>query len=466
MPFEHATRQPFPRTAMKAIAALLILHIAHMPAAGWGQLQPIQHPFSQIQLPTRGVEYCPAWESNDSGMIVGEAYLFDASGDRALLWGPHGVVALGSLGGPKSSARAINNVGWIVGESGREGEVGSQVHPVLWRNGEVIALNELNYDYGRARGVNDSGRIVGSLFAEGLPRRAVRWDRNGIVLLPSLWGEQDDALAINSAGTVVGQSWSSSHSGWRPILWDESGAHDLGTLRSDNSGRGWASDINDAGYVVGNASVRIITSHAFIWFEGKMHDIDPRPDRSSVALSINNRNEVIGNSGENPFYWSEQQGMRWLRDIAPPRAQYLPTDARDINDSSEMVVIAAHVENSRKKDSFRLFPIHPTIMLHSAVPGIAGRLNRISVSNAAPGTTVGFFYSRHGGGSLIPGCPPRRNTLQIDDPQLLGTAIADAEGRATIVRFVPPHFAGETVLVQAAVRAECAISELLVQEFE
>ena len=105
-----------------------------------------------------GYSRCLATDLNEVGQIVGTAE--DEEEDwKAVLW-QHGVLAsLPDLGGSYNRARAINENGHIVGNSG-----GSAV---LWRDGQVIDLNtflppDSGWELTDAYGINDQGWIVGT----------------------------------------------------------------------------------------------------------------------------------------------------------------------------------------------------------------------------------------------------------------------------------------------------------------
>ncbi len=83
-----------------------------------------------------------------------------------------------------------------------------------------------------------------------------------------------------------------------------------------------------------------------------------------------------------------------------------------------------------------------------------------------PGARVTFLYSKTGGGTRIPGCDLQQNALQLDSPTVIGAAVADSNGVASITRTVPPVARGQTILFQAVVQGECAISQLVVFRFE
>lgn len=118
---------------------------------------------------------------------------------------------------------------------------------------------------------------------------------------------------------------------------------DLGTL-----GGSWsrASDINDRGQVVGEASCKpdatgYEISHAFLWDDGRMYDLGtPRKDQSSCAHAINNRGQVVGtgydldDGDQHPFLWQNGRMNR----LAIPYD--LGCEAMSISDSGRIALVA------------------------------------------------------------------------------------------------------------------------------
>ena len=66
---------------------------------------------------------------------------------------------LGTLGGTSSSARDINDLGQVVGESQIAGD--TEMHAFLFTNGEMKDLGTLGGTMSTACGINNKGEVVG-----------------------------------------------------------------------------------------------------------------------------------------------------------------------------------------------------------------------------------------------------------------------------------------------------------------
>ena len=87
----------------------------------------------------RGMEESEAVAINERGWVVGNSYRNVDSLDRphAFVWEGTNLVRLGTLGGSLSSASAINADGWIVGWGATRS--GAR-HAFLWRDGRMLDL--------------------------------------------------------------------------------------------------------------------------------------------------------------------------------------------------------------------------------------------------------------------------------------------------------------------------------------
>jgi len=147
-----------------------------------------------------------------------------------------------------------------------------------------------------ATGVNACGDIVGGTSSpDVLPSRAVWWDDRTFAYLP---GDGARAAAINNRGQIVGDN------GVHAVLWQS--GHVTDTVLGDDLGNGvnnsfsFATDINDAGEIVGQADFGV----AVMWKNGQIQRLSVPPNAVyGIAQSINNRGQIVGavqlSGGEN-----------------------------------------------------------------------------------------------------------------------------------------------------------------------
>ena len=197
-----------------------------------------------------GAPYTYASGINNSGVIVGEtraaAVAFVNNGGV--------VTTLGTLGGPYSGAAAINNSGTVVG---RADVTHSLTHAFRYAEGVMTDLGGLfsyrNPSY--AWDINDAGIIVGDSVVNGYIR-AFRFSGGVMSPLPTPNEFHSSAMAINSAGLIVGSYTASSPNADHAALWDGNTLVDLAPYLNQVGLTGWnsrAMGINDQGDIVGDA---------------------------------------------------------------------------------------------------------------------------------------------------------------------------------------------------------------------
>jgi probable HAF family extracellular repeat protein len=309
---------------------------------------------------------------NDAGQVAGTQNPGErpegSPPPRAMLYTPGvGVQDLGTLGGTRSEAYALNEQGQVVGYSTTA--TGAR-HAFLWTPGVGMRdLGVLAEGLGSvARGINDRGEVVGqsTLPIPAIPRNpethAFLWTpAGGMQDLGALGGELTSSVAydINNAGQVVGRSYSADRiippdPGSDPeyfshaFLWAPGqGMKDLGALAS---GYAVAYAINDAGLVVGKSWVSTVLSEEFgysgrpvLWEPGQaIRDLGGLSNgpHNTAAYGINEAGQVVGTSdlGRIPdgasvqaFLWSAADGMESL---FPATGL---TTAQDINNHQQVV---------------------------------------------------------------------------------------------------------------------------------
>jgi probable HAF family extracellular repeat protein len=122
------------------------------------------------------------------------------------------MVDLGTLGGPDSAARAVNDAGQIVGRSNLNIIIlGSYVYrATLWEAGVPQDLGTVDGQYNSdAYGINESGLVVGTSYTNN-PGHATLWDHGSNIDLDALLSPQlpanyrlTKALRINNKGNIL-----------------------------------------------------------------------------------------------------------------------------------------------------------------------------------------------------------------------------------------------------------------------
>ena len=242
-----------------------------------------------------------AYGVNDAGVVVGESELPGSSTTHAFKrQSDNSAVDLGTLPGDATSvADAINDAGVVVGRS--DGEV------VRWdASGQIT---DLGFAAAPAD-INDAGVIVGGGLV--LPSRqnpfAFVYDPavGHVVALPELPGGMFSyATGINDAGQVVGGATVDGE--FVPLQWDLA-AGTVIDLRP-TTGLTFANDIGNDGTIVGASAAQEVA----IWRPGSP-TIDPGVGWGE-AYAVNDHGIVVGyTNGVDPqaFRWHPTTGVEWL----------------------------------------------------------------------------------------------------------------------------------------------------------
>ncbi len=427
------------------------------------------------------------------------------------------IITIPGFGGELTTARGINSIGYVTGASFIENNY--DYFPYVYRDGTMAELPLLpSGEVAEGRAINDFDEVVGETYlTNGRLATATMWDRNGQVIDLNIW--QSDfarAWSINNAGQAVGEANNPSEGNRRrAVLWENGQVTDLGILPVPGHTRSGAIDMNESTEIVGNSS-GAIPARGFVWSSGQLTNLnwpeeEPtgaygindlsqivgtgdsnreavlwdngipstlalRPNDSSVVpRHINNRGNIVGyvqrNVSGSSIYviWPNAQSPYVeVQDLLPPQSLWRKIETvDDINDSAQMVGHGKRGPDSGlDAHGFLFTPVNWTFGLAAPSPGRAETTNTLRVSGVTPGATVHFYYSAHGGGAVIPGCTIQSNAMQLESPTLIGTATANGNGVASLSRYVPSIARNKSILFQAAVQGECAISQLVVWRFE
>jgi len=255
---------------------------------------------------------------NDFGMVVGQSTTADGPlGERlhAFAWTKRqGMQDLGTLGGRRSFAYAVNKTGQVVGEA-ETARCSSVVvvdctpvgafHAFLWEDGVMQDLHTLGDEWSEARVVNDQGQVSGIYILAGV-RLAFLWEDGVMQDLGTIGGEVYEVVAINAEGDVTGTAKTGSGDS-HAFLASDGVMEDLGTLGGNRS-EAW--DLNNYGVVVGESENAGGLTHAFLWQDGAIRDLGTLGGDFSRAKGVNDRGEVVGlsttESGDvHAFIWSD-----------------------------------------------------------------------------------------------------------------------------------------------------------------
>ncbi len=264
----------------------------------------------------RFVSYDPVLEGatatavNDSGEVVGGA-AFGAHSYRLS-------AATGRGDGPlrvltdrcASTAVGISRWGESVGAASiADAPQCVQVLPdgpehayVLGRDGTLTDLGTLGGARSQAVAINDRGQVAGwSLDGSGASRAFVWSAATGLVNLGTLGGSWSQATAINNLGEVIGVSTTATGD-THGFFWSPAGG-------MADVGPGAPASLNDLGHVVGTTAHDGIVT-AFVWSRaGGSRTLSD----NARALDANDRGQVVGSRNEP----SGESAVLWQLEVTP-----------------------------------------------------------------------------------------------------------------------------------------------------
>ena len=183
----------------------------------------------------------------------------------------------------------INDAGQIVGGGPGPGAT-------LISDGTRVLLFGSNGSNSMASAINNAGHVTGYVVpgADGI-RHVFLYADGTTQDLGTMDGASSDAQDINLADEIVG--FATFPAGSRAFRYSSSSFTDLGSLGGASSA---ALRINDAGQIVGWSSLAgevPQTSHAFLYVNDTMYDlnelVETLPVRLSGASKINNRGQIL-----------------------------------------------------------------------------------------------------------------------------------------------------------------------------
>ena len=327
---------------------------------------------------------------DDHGWVSGQSRPDGLAYHLAVVWAGNVHLELTGSGISGAGALAIAD-GTAVGYSDT-----LDLNAFAWAEGQLTPLATDVPCCSLGADVSRRGWVVGRAFfgSHGLPRAAL-WRGGALTDLGTLGGGTSDAYGVNEAGQVVGSA--SLPSGfYHPFLWQDGAMVDLGTLGGTV---GEARDLNEAGHVVGDSSDAGGHTKAFLHDDNGMHNLGALPGGLfSYAHAINDAGQVVGGS-----YSGTESGLRgtlWenrvptdLNDLIPPNTSWVLGEAKDINELGEIVGTGTFEGRPR---GYKLTPAGlRRLILAPPVPGIAGQTWHFQLwyRDANPGPTSNLTES-------------------------------------------------------------------------
>lgn len=153
----------------------------------------------------------------------------------------------------------------------------------VWHAGRFTTLAYAGSTSISPRAINARGDVLALVTLPG-SEISVLWHRRSKTVLP------DGATALNDRDQVVGNS-PAAHA----FLWQDGRTTDLGTLGGKTSS---ALAINARGEVIGTSDTSDGAVHAFLWSAGKLTDLGSEPGLDSAPEAIDAGGEVVGSTEE------------------------------------------------------------------------------------------------------------------------------------------------------------------------
>jgi probable HAF family extracellular repeat protein len=322
-----------------AVSSAMLL----VPASGSAQ----DAAYTLTDLGTLGGNRSVALGINRAGHVVGYAETADGR-SHAFVYVESGLIDLGTFGGDESFAHRISDGGLIVGRaSSTDGDFRPFVSSATGQPFDLSQVDaRLKGVFSTAVAINGAGSIVGHRQTHkdhmAARSRVFIYRDSQVVDLGTFGGQDGVVAAINEAGQLVGHFGTEPHADYadhRGFLLDKRRLTEIGSLGGRMT---TPTDINDSSQVVGYAQVRSGENHAFLYRAGRLTDLGTLPGGTqSYAYAVNNLGQAVGASdssaGAQRAVLFDRGGIRDLNRLIPSDAGWLLTEARDINESGQIV---------------------------------------------------------------------------------------------------------------------------------
>lgn len=323
-------------------------------------------PFGVVQSEARGV--------NEAGQVVGFEVLPEYLA-RGIYWDADGSPAfLDPLPGDNTTiANHITESGVILGQSVKVTveQHGHQIRIIMdqkaarWREGQVININDEVREGGDlvklhfAMDADDRDRIVGF---SGL-RQGPPFDSNGFLFDDGVVTDLETLqrpVAINNRNQIVGYTMGQA----KAYLWDDGNLINLHNHPNIGGVTTRAYDINDDGWIVGEAQFHISKpEEPALWRDGVPTRLVPDVNRpQGIAFAVNNAGQIVGFYNDLDDLNSPWVGALWengerlkLLDLIPPELGWEVLFPFDISENG--TIVGGGFRNGRVGRAFIMVPV-------------------------------------------------------------------------------------------------------------
>jgi probable HAF family extracellular repeat protein len=342
------------RTKIVCVGAVLLALLCASPARS-------QVRYNVIDLGTLGGSRSSAMAINNRGQVAGESFTADGQ-SHAFLYSGGSMTDLGTLTGTAygySVAYGINNLGQVVGVS----SAANGRHAFLYSNGTMTDIDTLGNTDSVGREINDHGQITGEIAPVGSQHAFLY--QGGV--MTNLGAYSSAGRAINNAGVIVGNSmyghFAKYDNGWVDLDPDS-------TIYSD------ASDINDLEVIVGYYQAGSSSQHGFVYSNGVRTDLGVLGSGMSGATAINNLGQIVGwsplDTGQHRAVIYEDGSAIDLNSLIDATSGWTLSYAGDINDNGWIVGIGSTSDSIKR--GFLLVPVPEPSTIALLLAGAVGLL--------------------------------------------------------------------------------------------